>query len=141
MSRHNASLHHNKERRPIGFTFPNNFPLGDELEGSPYTSLVEACNILAFVFLASRAIDKPNTESLDGFNGIILVVDGRSRTSQIIDFVHICLIRGFHIMQYKFKAGIALQMSDISFRTGEKDYQTNHLMPDSLSIGYKDENL
>lgn len=42
-------------------------------------------------------------------------------------------------MQYKFKAGIALQMSDISFRTGEKIIQTNDAR--RLSIGYKDENL
>ena len=40
-------------------------------------------------------------------------------------------------MQYKFKAGIALQMSDISFRTGEKIIQTNHLMPVVYQSGTK----
>ena len=44
-------------------------------------------------------------------------------------------------MQYKFKAGIALQMSDISFRTGEKDYPDKSPDARRLSIGHKDENL
>ena len=89
------------------------------------------------LFGQSQHIDGAQYRSLDGFNGIILVVDGRSRTSQIIDFVHICLIRDFHIMQYKLKTGIALQMSDISFRTGEKIIQTNHLMPVVYQSGTK----
>ena len=51
---------------------------------------------------------------LQGLDGIPLVVDGRSRTGQIIDFIHFHVERKRHIVPQQFKAGMIAQMLHIA---------------------------
>jgi hypothetical protein len=51
---------------------------------------------------------------LGGLNGVVLIVDWRSRTSQVVDLIDLHIKREGDVVANKFKIRIPHQMDDIS---------------------------
>jgi hypothetical protein len=53
---------------------------------------------------------------LSGLNGVVLIVDWRSRTGQVVDLVDLYIKGERDVVANKFKIRIPQQMGDISLR-------------------------
>ena len=61
-------------------------------------------------------------------NRVMLIMNGRCRTSQIINFIYFSRIRISDIMPHHLKMMIIHQVNDIIFRTRKKIIQAYHVM-------------
>src|SRR5579863_304306 len=59
----------------------------------------------------------------------MLVVDRRSRTSEIVDFVHLDVERECHVVAQKLKTGMGMKMLNVPLRAREKVVQAQYLVP------------
>ena len=62
------------------------------------------------------------------FNRVALVVNGRGKESQVIDFVHLDIERKGHIVADQFEIRITEQMRDVNLRAGIVIVDANHFM-------------
>jgi uncharacterized protein YfdQ (DUF2303 family) len=53
-------------------------------------------------------------------NGVKLVVDGRGRTSQVVDFVHLYIQREGYVVADDLEAGVGEEVLDVLLGTGEE---------------------
>ena len=68
----------------------------------------------------AQHVDGPVHARLGRLHWIVLIVDGRGRASEVIDFVDFDIERKGHIVPQELKAGIADQMLDIPLGAGEE---------------------
>jgi hypothetical protein len=62
---------------------------------------------------------------LGGLHGVVLVMDGRGRTGQIVDLIDLEIDWEGHIVPDEFKMFLFEQMFDVAARTGEKIVEAN----------------
>ncbi len=83
---------------------------------------------------ALQALGKPQhidgaiDAGLRGLNGIVLIVDGRSRAGEIVDFIDLHIERKGHIVAYEFKARVADEMGDIGLGAGKEIVDANNIV-------------
>ncbi len=73
----------------------------------------------------TEAVDRPDHGGLHGLDGVVLVVQGRCGTGQIVDAVDLELEGVDDVMAHQFKAGIALEVLDVGLATGEEVVETD----------------
>jgi hypothetical protein len=76
----------------------------------------------------AKAINRPHHGRLHRFDGIILVVGGRSRTCKIVNSINLELERVDHVVTDEFESGVPVQVMNVRFATGEKVVETNDIM-------------
>ena len=109
--------------------FPNQLSGWGWIIGSPYTSLVEACSILASSLIASPSIlIAPITDVLAVWIRVMLIMNGRCRTGQIIDFIYFSRIRISDIMPHHLKWWLSIKWMILSFEPVKKLIQAYHVM-------------
>jgi hypothetical protein len=67
--------------------------------------------------------------SFGGLHRIVLIMDRRGGTGEIVDFVNFDVEGKANIMAYQLKIGMPHQMSDIGFTPGVEIVHTQDLMP------------
>jgi hypothetical protein len=65
-------------------------------------------------FRQPQHVDGPVNVHLGGLNRVVLIVNGRSRTRQIVNLIDLHIKRKGNVVTKEFKIGISDQMSDIS---------------------------
>src|SRR5262249_49567376 len=60
---------------------------------------------------------------------IMLIVDRRSRASEIVDFVRLHVERKRDVMTEKLEARMGMEMLHVAFRAGEQVVDAEHLVP------------
>src|SRR5882762_2325484 len=86
-------------------------------------------------YLAFQALRQP--EEIDGsvhrrfrrLHGIVLVVDRRGWTRQVVDFVNLDIERESHVVPDELEARHAVQVLDVALGSREQVVDTQDLMP------------
>ena len=73
-------------------------------------------------------IDRAHHAGFDGFHGIILIMNGRSRTREIVNLVNFEKNRFGYIVPNQFKKMIVHQMQNIFLSAREKIVETNNFV-------------
>ena len=60
---------------------------------------------------------------------IMLVVDGRRRTGQIVDFIDFDEQWERHIVPHELEAWVAMEVVEVAFRAGKQIVGAKHLVP------------
>ena len=76
----------------------------------------------------AQHVDGPVHARLCRLHRIVLIMDGRGRAGEVIDFVHLDIERKGHIVPQELKAGIADQMLDIPLGAGEEIVGAEHIV-------------
>ena len=76
-------------------------------------------------FSKPQHIDSSMDRSFNGLDRVVLVMDGRSRAGQVVDFVHFNIEGKRYIMADQFKIWIIQQMFDIGLGPGKIIIHTN----------------
>lgn len=74
-------------------------------------------------------IDGSHHRCFDGLYRIILIVDGRCRTCQIIYLVNLGIVGIDYIMTYQLEVVVAYERPDILFTTRKKVIEAYHIIP------------
>ena len=85
--------------------------------------------------LAAQALGQP--EHVDGamhaglgrLNRVVLVMHGRGRTGEIVDFVDLDIERKGHVVAHELEPWVAVQVVDVALRAGEQVVEADHLVP------------
>jgi len=80
-------------------------------------------------FGKSKHIDRTVHRRLGGLHGIMLVMDGRGRTSEIVDLVDLDIDRERYVMSHQFETGVSMQMLNISLGTRKEIVHAKDVMP------------
>jgi hypothetical protein len=82
----------------------------------------------------SRTFSKPQhvdgavNAGLGGLYGVVLVVDGGGRTSQIVYLVHLHIERKGYVMAHQLEMGAGEEILDIVLGASEKVIHAEHVM-------------
>ena len=82
-----------------------------------------------------HSLGKPKTiygshyGSLHRLDRVELVVNGRGRTGEVVDLVHLGLERIHHVVAKKLEARVARKVGDVSPATREEVVKAQHLVP------------
>src|SRR5688572_2426172 len=79
-------------------------------------------------FCQTEHIDRAHDARFDGFDRIILIMNRRSRTRQVIDLVDFQKDRLGYVVANQFETAIIHQMIDIFLSSGEKIVETNYFV-------------
>ena len=85
-------------------------------------------NSRANPFGQAEHVDGSDYVGFDSLYRVVLVMDGRSRASQIIDLVNLEKDRLNYIMAQQFKAMVIEQMSDVFAPSGKEIVQADYLV-------------
>ena len=80
-------------------------------------------------FCETKHIYRAHHIGLDRFDRIVLIVNGRGGTCQIIDLVDLEQDGLRNIMPHQFICGVAHQMSDVLLTAGKKVIEAYDLVP------------
>lgn len=76
----------------------------------------------------TQHVNGPMHTRFGGLDRIVLIVNGRSRARQIIDFGRLYIERKCYIMAHQLETRVAQEVLDIAFRAGEKIVGADDLM-------------
>ena len=76
----------------------------------------------------SQHVDGPHDAGLDGLDRVVLVVDGRGRTGQVVDPVHLQKDRLGDVVADQLECGVVQEMDDIPLAPGKEIVEAEHLM-------------
>ncbi len=65
---------------------------------------------------------------LGRLHGVMLVVNGRGGTGEIVDLVDLDIERKRHVVPHQFKARMADQVLDVAFGAGEEVVDADHIV-------------
>ena len=77
----------------------------------------------------AQHIDRPVHRGLGGLHRIELVMDGRGRTGQVINLVHLHIERKCDVVAQELKPGTLHQVVDILLVPGKAVFHANDFMP------------
>ena len=85
-------------------------------------------NSRACAFGKPQHVDGAVNAGLGGLHGIVLVMNGRGRTGQIIYLVHFHIERKGHVMAHQFEMGVGEEMLYIVLGAGEEVVHAEHVI-------------
>ena len=85
-------------------------------------------NLAAKPLGKTKYIDCAMNRRLGRLNRVVLIVDRRSWTGQIVDLVDLELERVGHIVPHEFETGVSEQVLDVDFPSSEKVVDCNDVM-------------
>jgi hypothetical protein len=68
---------------------------------------------------------------LGGLDGVVLVVDRRGRTGEIVDLVHLDVEREADVVAEELEARIGVEMVDVALRAGEEIVDAQNLVTEA----------
>ena len=80
-------------------------------------------------FCHAQQVDRTQHADLHGLDWIVLVVAGRRRTGEIVNFVNFQQDRSHDVVSNQFKVSFFEQMNHIRFLAREKVVQADNVMP------------
>lgn len=74
-------------------------------------------------------VDGADDAGLNGLDRVVLIMDGRGRTGQVIDLINFEQDGFDHVMAEQLKAVVVQQVLDVSSAPSKKIVQTNDFVP------------
>ena len=74
-------------------------------------------------------VDRAVDAGLGGLHRVVLVMDRRGRTGQVVDFIHLDVQRESDVVPHEFETLVLHQRQDIGLGAGEQIIGANDVMP------------
>jgi len=85
-------------------------------------------NLCMSSFGKSKHVDGTMHIGLGRLNGVLLVMNGRSRAGEVVDFVSFHIQRKRHVVPHQLEAGVVHQVGDVLLAAREEVVHTQHVV-------------